>query len=69
MAQKIKPILILNKDKKKQNKKITFIKSMNMKRFPLLNKLPDINKSFINSRNEINKKFIGNNITNYSINY
>ena len=68
MAQKIKPILILNKDKKKQNKKITFIKSMNMKRFPLLNKLPDINKSFINSRNEINKKFIGNNITNYSIN-
>ena len=68
MAQKIKPILILNKDKKKQNKKITFIKSMNMKRFPLLNKLPGINKSFINSRNEINKKFIGNNITNYSIN-
>ena len=68
MAQKIKPILILNKDKKKQNKKITFIKSKNMKRFSLLNKLPGINKSFINSRNEINKKFIGNNITNYSIN-
>ena len=68
MVKKIKPILILNKDKKKQNKKITFIKSTYMKRFPLLNKLPGINKYFINSRNEINKKFIGNNIANYSIN-
>ena len=68
MVKKIKPILILNKDKKKQNKKITFIKSTYMKRFPLLNKLPGFNKYFINSRNEINKKFIGNNTTNYSIN-
>ena len=65
--RKIKPILILKKEKKKQNKKINFVKTNNMNKYSLQNKLPDIKKSLINSRNEMDKKLLGNNTTNYSV--
>ena len=62
----IKPILIHNEQKRKTNKKITFIQD-NLKRFTVQNKLPNINKSFVNIHNKFNnKKLNRTNTTNYS---
>ena len=60
----IKPILIYNGQKRKTNKKITFIQN-NLKRFTVQNKLPNINKSFVNIHNKFyNKKLNRTNTTN-----
>ena len=65
----IKPILIYNGQKRKTNKKITFIQN-NLKRFTVQNKLPNINKSFVNIHNKFNNKKLNRtnttNTTNYS---
>ena len=51
----IKPILMSNGQKRKTNKKITFIKN-NLKRFTVQNKLSNINKSFGDIHNTFNHK-------------
>ena len=62
----IKPILILNGNRRKTNKKITFIKN-NLKRFSIQNKLPSINKSFGDIHKKFNpKSFNRTKTTNYS---
>ena len=64
----IKPILVYNGQKRKTNKKITFIQN-NLKRFTVQNKLPNINKSFVDIHNKFNhKKYNRTNTTNYSPN-
>jgi len=51
----IKPILINNEQKRKTNKKITFIQDK-LKRFTVQNKLPNINKSFVDIHNKFNSQ-------------
>ena len=62
----IKPNLIHNGQKRKTNKKISFFQN-NLKRFTVQNKLPNINKSFVDINNKFNhKKLNRTNTTNYS---
>ena len=64
----IKPILILNGQKRRTNNKITFIKN-NVKKFSVQNKLPNINKSFFDIHNKFShKRFNKTQTTNYSPN-
>jgi len=70
LNEDIKPILILNKKNKEQrkpNKKITFIKINNKKRISLFDKLPSINESLKKLQNKIKyNSFKKINTTNYS---
>ena len=64
----IKPILILNGQKRRTNSKITFIKN-NIKKLSVQNELPNINKSFFEIYNKFNhKSFNRTKTTNYSPN-
>ena len=64
----IKPLLILNKEQRKPNKKITFIKinNNNKKRMSLFDKLPSINQSLEKLQNKLKyKNFNKIGTTNY----
>ena len=69
MNKDIKPLLILNKEQRKPNKKITFIKinNNNKKRMSLFDKLPSINQSLEKLQNKLKyKNFNKIGTTNYS---
>ena len=63
----IKPLLVLNKEQRKPNKKITFIKiNNNKKRMSLFDKLPSINQSLEKLQNKLkNKNFNKISTTNH----